>query len=152
MARTAQVTRNTKETSIDVSINLDGSGTASISTGIPFYDHMLSQVGKHGGFDLRIAAKGDIHIDTHHTVEDVAITFGEAIRYTEGLGFFHWSGNYWKPDVEGLEMQELAKHLAPVIASEVVNYEGDTEKQSEISTAQSRGLLRTRIVSGSTVD
>ena len=59
-------------------------------------------------------------------------TFGEAIRYTEGLGFFHWSGNYWKPDVEGLEMQELAKHLAPVIASEVVNYEGDTEKQSEI--------------------
>jgi putative DNA primase/helicase len=59
-------------------------------------------------------------------------TFGEAIRYSEGLGFFHWSGGYWKPDIEGLEMQELAKHLAPVIASEVVHCEGDTEKQSDI--------------------
>ena len=59
-------------------------------------------------------------------------TFGEAIRYSEGLGFFHWSGGYWKPDIEGLEMQELAKHLAPVIASEVVHYEGDTDKQSEV--------------------
>jgi len=59
-------------------------------------------------------------------------TFGEAIRYSEGLGWFHWDGGYWKPDVEGLEMQELAKSLAPVIASEVVKYEGQTEKQSEI--------------------
>lgn len=59
-------------------------------------------------------------------------TFGVAIRYTEGIGWFHWSGSYWKPDVEGLEMQELAKSLAPVIASEVVQYEGQTEKQSEI--------------------
>jgi imidazoleglycerol-phosphate dehydratase len=84
MARTAQVTRSTKETSIDVSINLDGSGTASISTGIPFYDHMLEQLARHGGFDLTIAAKGDLHIDTHHTVEDVAISVGEALR--EALG------------------------------------------------------------------
>ena len=59
-------------------------------------------------------------------------TFGEAIRYSEGLGWFHWDGGYWKPDIEGLEMQELAKSLAPVIASEVTKYEGDTEKQSEI--------------------
>ena len=59
-------------------------------------------------------------------------TFGEAIRYSEGLGWFHWDGGYWRPDVEGLEMQELAKSLAPVIASEVTKYEGDTEKQSEI--------------------
>jgi imidazoleglycerol-phosphate dehydratase len=84
MARTAQVTRSTKETSIEVSINLDGSGTASISTGIPFYDHMLEQLARHGGFDLTIAAKGDLHIDTHHTVEDVAICVGEALR--EALG------------------------------------------------------------------
>jgi len=59
-------------------------------------------------------------------------TFGEAVRYSEGLGWFHWSGGYWKPDVEGLEMQELAKSLAPVIASEVVRYDGDTDKQSEV--------------------
>ncbi len=80
MSRTATVHRTTKETSIDLVIDIDGSGVTEISTGIPFYDHMLEQVGKHGGFDLRIAATGDLHIDTHHTVEDVAISLGEAFR------------------------------------------------------------------------
>ena len=80
MARTAQRNRNTKETSIEVSINLDGTGTGDISTGIPFYDHMLDQLARHGGFDLTVRAEGDLHIDTHHTVEDVAITVGEALR------------------------------------------------------------------------
>ena len=84
MSRRAQRSRTTAETSIELSVELDGSGRTDVSTGIPFYDHMLSQVGKHGGFDLSIAAKGDIHIDTHHTVEDVAITLGEAVR--EALG------------------------------------------------------------------
>ncbi|MEY3266559.1 MAG: imidazoleglycerol-phosphate dehydratase, partial [Actinomycetota bacterium] len=84
MTRTAHVKRSTKETSIDVTINLDGTGIASISTGIPFYDHMLEQLARHGGFDLNIAATGDLHIDTHHTVEDVAICVGEALR--EALG------------------------------------------------------------------
>ncbi|MBJ7363149.1 MAG: imidazoleglycerol-phosphate dehydratase HisB [Ilumatobacteraceae bacterium] len=84
MSRIATRSRTTAETSIELSVNLDGSGQCDVSTGIPFYDHMLSQVGKHGGFDLRIAAKGDLHIDTHHTIEDVAITLGEAIR--EALG------------------------------------------------------------------
>ena len=84
MARTATRVRSTKETSISLSIDLDGSGATSISTGIPFYDHMLDQLGRHGGFDLRIDATGDLHIDTHHTVEDVAITLGEAFR--EALG------------------------------------------------------------------
>ena len=76
--------RTTAETSIDLTLDLDGSGITDVSTGIPFYDHMLSQVGKHGGFDLTIRAVGDVHIDTHHTVEDVAIAFGEALR--EALG------------------------------------------------------------------
>ena len=80
MARTATRTRNTKETSIEVSINVDGSGRGDISTGIPFYDHMLDQLARHGGFDLTVRATGDLHIDTHHTVEDVAITVGEALR------------------------------------------------------------------------
>jgi imidazoleglycerol-phosphate dehydratase len=84
MSRTASVSRTTKETSIDLTIDIDGTGVTEISTGIPFYDHMLEQVGKHGGFDLRIAATGDLHIDTHHTVEDVALSLGQAFR--EALG------------------------------------------------------------------
>lgn len=82
--RSATRTRVTNETSITLSVDLDGSGRASATTGIPFYDHMLEQVGKHGGFDLTIQATGDLHIDTHHTVEDVAIALGEAVR--EALG------------------------------------------------------------------
>ena len=84
MSRSATVHRATKETSIDLSIDLDGVGATEISTGIPFYDHMLEQVGKHGGFDLRIVATGDLHIDTHHTVEDVAIALGQAFRQALG--------------------------------------------------------------------
>lgn len=84
MARTAQVQRSTKETSILVDLNLDGSGQSSISTGIPFYDHMLEQLARHGGFDLTVQASGDLHIDTHHTVEDVAICVGEALHKALG--------------------------------------------------------------------
>jgi imidazoleglycerol-phosphate dehydratase len=84
MARTAHISRQTKETSIEVSIDLDGSGQASISTGIPFYDHMLEQLARHGGFNLSVQATGDLHIDTHHTVEDVAICVGEALRSALG--------------------------------------------------------------------
>jgi imidazoleglycerol-phosphate dehydratase len=84
MSRIGTVHRVTKETSIDLTIEIDGSGMTEVSTGIPFYDHMLDQVGKHGGFDLRIAAVGDLHIDTHHTVEDVAISLGEAFRQALG--------------------------------------------------------------------
>ena len=84
MSRSASRQRDTKETSISMSIELDGTGVTVVSTGIPFYDHMLDQLGRHGGFDLAIQATGDLHIDTHHTVEDVAITLGEAFR--EALG------------------------------------------------------------------
>ena len=84
MTRQAERKRSTKETQVEVSIDLDGQGTTAISTGIPFYDHMLDQLGKHGGFNLKVQAKGDLEIDTHHTVEDVAITLGEAVA--EALG------------------------------------------------------------------
>ena len=84
MTRTATRRRDTKETSIEVSIDLDGTGVTDVSTGIPFYDHMLDQLGRHGGFDLVVHATGDLHIDTHHTVEDVAIAVGEA--FGEALG------------------------------------------------------------------
>ena len=84
MSRTASRKRTTSETDIEISLRIDGRGECEVSTGIPFYDHMIAQVGKHGGFDLVVRAKGDIHIDTHHTVEDVAIAFGETLR--EALG------------------------------------------------------------------
>ena len=84
MSRTASRIRTTKETSIEIWIDLDGTGVTDISTGIPFYDHMLDQIGRHGAFDLKIKAIGDIEIDTHHTVEDVAITLGEC--FAEALG------------------------------------------------------------------
>ena len=84
MARTAQRTRSTKETSIEVAINLDGSGTGDVSTGIPFYDHMLDQLARHGGFDLTVRATGDLHIDTHHTIEDTSLALGEAFRQALG--------------------------------------------------------------------
>jgi imidazoleglycerol-phosphate dehydratase len=84
MSRTAARSRATKETSIEVTIDLDGTGLTDVSTGIPFYDHMLDQLGRHSGFDLNVQAVGDLQIDTHHTVEDVAIALGEAFR--EALG------------------------------------------------------------------
>ena len=76
--RQAQVTRNTLETQIEVRLNLDGSGKSKLATGVGFFDHMLDQVARHGMIDLEIEAKGDLHIDAHHTVEDVGITFGQA--------------------------------------------------------------------------
>jgi imidazoleglycerol-phosphate dehydratase len=76
--RTAQVARNTKETRITVEVNLDGSGACTLKTGIPFLEHMLEQVARHGLIDLAIRAEGDLHIDAHHTVEDIGITLGQA--------------------------------------------------------------------------
>lgn len=84
MSRTASRSRATKETSIEVSIDLDGSGSTEIHTGLPFYDHMLDQLGRHGSFDLMVKADGDLHIDSHHTVEDTAIVLGQA--FAEALG------------------------------------------------------------------
>jgi imidazoleglycerol-phosphate dehydratase len=84
MARTSEQHRTTKETTVDLVLDVDGGGSASASTGIPFFDHMLEQLGKHGGFDLRIEATGDLEVDTHHTVEDVGIVLGTALK--EALG------------------------------------------------------------------
>jgi imidazoleglycerol-phosphate dehydratase len=83
-ARTAEVTRNTAETQITVRVNLDGTGKAKLSTGIGFFDHMLDQIARHGLVDLDIEAKGDLHIDGHHTVEDVGITLGQAVHKAIG--------------------------------------------------------------------
>jgi imidazoleglycerol-phosphate dehydratase len=84
MARVGSVKRTTQETDVSVEINLDGSGRVEVTTGIGFYDHMLSQLGKHGLFDLAIRTEGDLHIDAHHTVEDTALALGEAFRLALG--------------------------------------------------------------------
>ena len=84
MNRTAEVTRNTKETQIRVKLDLDGKGVARLSTGLPFLEHMLDQVARHGMLDLEIEAKGDLHIDAHHTVEDIGITLGQAFARAIG--------------------------------------------------------------------
>ena len=77
--RTAEVTRSTAETQIRVKLNLDGSGVSSFKTGVPFLDHMMDQIARHGLIDLEVEAKGDLHIDAHHTVEDIGITIGQAL-------------------------------------------------------------------------
>jgi len=82
--RTAEITRNTAETRISVKVGLDGTGQARLSTGIGFFDHMLDQIARHGMIDLDIQAEGDLHIDGHHTVEDVGITFGQAVAKAIG--------------------------------------------------------------------
>ena len=84
MARIAKIWRKTKETQIELRLNLDGRGKAEISTGIPFFDHMLDLVSRHGGFDLRLMAQGDLDVDQHHTVEDVGIALGEAVNAALG--------------------------------------------------------------------
>ncbi|MBW3649229.1 MAG: imidazoleglycerol-phosphate dehydratase HisB [Actinobacteria bacterium] len=84
MTRVSTRSRRTAETAIDVTVDLDGDGKADVSTGLPFFDHMLSQLGRHGGIDVDVKAQGDLCVDTHHTVEDVAIVLGEAVR--EALG------------------------------------------------------------------
>jgi imidazoleglycerol-phosphate dehydratase len=82
--RTAEVVRNTKETQIRVVIDLDGAGSGKLATGVGFFDHMLDQIARHGSFDLTIEAQGDLHIDAHHTVEDVGITLGQAVAKAMG--------------------------------------------------------------------
>ena len=84
MTRTADITRNTNETQIRVSINLDGTGRQKLNTGVPFLDHMLDQIARHGMIDLEVEAVGDLHIDAHHTVEDTGITLGMAIAKAVG--------------------------------------------------------------------
>ena len=82
--RVAEVTRNTKETQIRVKVDLDGSGVASFATGVPFLDHMMDQIARHGLIDMEVEAAGDLHIDAHHTVEDIGITFGLAVAKAIG--------------------------------------------------------------------
>jgi imidazoleglycerol-phosphate dehydratase len=84
MPRTAQIRRETAETAIELDLNLDGTGQVQVSTGVGFFDHVLTHVGKHGLFDLTVNCRGDLHVDAHHTVEDVGICFGKALAQALG--------------------------------------------------------------------
>jgi imidazoleglycerol-phosphate dehydratase len=84
VSRSARVQRTTKESDVLVELDLDGTGVVDVETGVPFYDHMLAQLGKHAGFDLHVRTKGDVEVDPHHTVEDTALALGQALR--EALG------------------------------------------------------------------
>ena len=107
MTRIGKVERTTKESSIAVQLDLDGTGEVEISTGVPFYDHMLTAFGVHGSLDLKVEATGDIHIDAHHTVEDTAIVLGQAIRQALGdKSGIRRFGDAWIP------MDETLAHAA----------------------------------------
>ncbi|NIJ13442.1 imidazoleglycerol-phosphate dehydratase [Saccharomonospora amisosensis] len=107
MTRVGKVERTTKESSIRVEVDLDGTGQVEVDTGVPFYDHMLNSFGVHGSLDLRIEARGDVHIDAHHTVEDTAIVLGRAIRDALGdKSGIRRFGDAWIP------MDETLAHAA----------------------------------------
>jgi imidazoleglycerol-phosphate dehydratase len=107
MTRIGKVERTTKESSISVQLDLDGTGEVDISTGVPFYDHMLTAFGVHGSLDLKVEAAGDVHIDAHHTVEDTAIVLGQAIRQALGdKSGIRRFGDAWIP------MDETLAHAA----------------------------------------
>lgn len=84
--RVVEVKRETKETKIEIGLNPDGKGTVKVDSGVPFFDHMLTAMARHGGFDLSCTAKGDLHVDCHHTIEDIGIVLGDAIRQVIGDG------------------------------------------------------------------
>jgi imidazoleglycerol-phosphate dehydratase len=107
MTRIGKVERTTKESAISVQLDLDGTGEVEISTGVPFYDHMLTAFGVHGSLDLKVEATGDVHIDAHHTVEDTAIVLGQAIRQALGdKSGIRRFGDAWIP------MDETLAHAA----------------------------------------
>ena len=133
--RTAQVTRNTLETQITVSLNLDGTGVSTLATGVPFLDHMLDQIARHGLIDLDIQATGDLHIDAHHTVEDTGITLGQA--FAQALG-----------DKKGIRRYGHAYvPLDEALSRVVVDFSGRPGLHIDVKfTAGSIGQLDTQLV------
>ena len=120
--RIAQVERNTRETQISVELNLDGTGQCSFDTGVPFLEHMLEQVARHGVMDLTVRAKGDLHIDDHHTVEDIGITLGQAMsKALGGKAGLRRYGHAYVPLDEALSRVVIDFSGRPLLVSHV-NY------------------------------
>jgi imidazoleglycerol-phosphate dehydratase len=118
--RRAAVNRSTKEVTVDVTLALDGAGNATAKTGIPFFDHMLEQLGKHAGFDLRVRARGDLEVDAHHTVEDTGLAIGEALSVALGdkAGIARF-GNALVPLDEALVQVALDLSARPFLSHDV---------------------------------
>ena len=130
--RVAEVTRETKETKIRVEVNLDGSGKSKISTGIGFFDHMLESLAKHAALDLEISAKGDLHIDQHHTMEDVGIVLGQAIKEAcGGYGEITRFANAYIPMDETLARAAIDLCNRPYLVWKVAF---DRDKVGEVDT------------------
>ena len=155
--RRAEVERTTKETSVRVSLGLDGPGGAKVDTGIPFFDHMLSQLGTHAGFDLEVHARGDLEVDAHHTVEDVGLALGQA--FAEALGgkagirrFASISVPLDEALVEvalDLSGRPFVVHEAPVPAEMIGTYDpGLTEDFVRAFATEAGITLHVRLVAG----
>ena len=116
MTRSASRSRTTKETDISITVEVDGDGTNDISTGLPFFDHMLDQLGRHGGMNLTLHATGDLHVDGHHTVEDVGILLGETFREALGdkAGVRRFASGLFPLDEAMANAAILAQNPAPV--------------------------------------
>ena len=155
--RKASVKRATKETDIEVAVDLDGKGVSNVSTGIGFFDHMLEQLGRHSLIDLTVDAEGDLHVDSHHTVEDVGIALGTAL--TQALGDKRGIRRYgWAavPMEEALVLaaldlsgRPLLAFDAPVPAEQIGNYDPDLTEEFFMALTRSGGItLHVRLLSG----
>jgi imidazoleglycerol-phosphate dehydratase len=157
MSRRGTVERATRETSVAVDLELDGSGTTAISTGVGFFDHMLDQLGRHAGFDLEIKAVGDLHVDAHHTVEDTGIVLGQALAQAlgdkRGVRRYGWA---LVPMEESLVQVALDLSGRPFLAFEVEvpaerigNYDPDLTEEFFVALTRSAGItLHLRLLAG----
>ena len=156
-ARSAQISRQTNETSISIRLDIDGSGVTKISTGVGFFDHMLEQLGRHAGFDLEVSGEGDLQIDAHHTVEDVGIVLGTAL--TEALGEKRGIRRYGSATVPMEEAlvqaaldisgRPLLAYEVPVPAEAIGNYDPDLTEEFFNALARSAGLtLHVKLLAG----
>jgi imidazoleglycerol-phosphate dehydratase len=157
MSRRGTVERQTHETSITVELEIDGTGTTAISTGVGFFDHMLDQLGRHAGFDLEIKAVGDLHVDAHHTVEDTGIVLGQALAQAlgdkRGVRRYGWA---LVPMEESLVQVALDLSGRPFLAFDVEvpaerigNYDPDLTEEFFVALTRSAGItLHLRLLAG----
>jgi imidazoleglycerol-phosphate dehydratase len=157
MSRSAKIVRATKETKVELELNLDGTGKSEISTGVGFFDHMLEQIAKHGALDLTVRTIGDTHVDSHHSVEDTAIAFGQALRESLGdkVGIRRF-GNALIPLDEALAQvvvdlsgRPYCVHEEPQLVELIGDYDTTMTKHVfESITAEAKICLHIKMLSG----
>ena len=157
MSRTARIPRTTKESDVLVELDVDGTGQSDISTGVPFFDHMMDQIARHGGLDLTIRTKGDLEVDAHHTVEDTSLAFGQALREALGdkAGVARY-GNAMIPLDESLALavvdlsgRPYLVHEEPELIELIGSYDTTlTRHILESLTAAAQICLHVRVLSG----